>query len=829
MEPNYYEQNDASKGVKFEPIDDARHFLEAFYSGAEGVPELRRMIWDSARGRYSKPESFFSRDLNELVSFASAGRGDVFHGVATRKPGAMSGKKEDCFETVGIHTDVDFKETPEERFNELLEAFPHKPTIINSSGNGAHCYWLFEKPLRIDDDQEKQEFIEAVNRGVARAFGGDDTHDITRVLRTPGRPNSKYETAPMCRIQSNSGPRYDIHTLAPYAIKAPSGGKAKVTLGAIPEELPERFRSLLAKNKKVQDTWAGERPDLKDQSRSGYDMAMAGLLTIHGFTANEVAAVLKQFPCGKRDDASLAYLEHTISKARPEGGAQRANLDDWPEPEEIPSDLPAVPAMPEEMMPITFRGWLCDIAERMQCPLDFPAIGAVVAAASLIGRQLAIRPKRQDDWEIVPNLWGGIVGRPGIMKTPALAEAMKPLLRLEHDALEKHELQRQDHEKQALIAKAEKQEIEKRIRDAIAAGKATGDFTLPKADELILRRYIVNDSTVEKLGELLNQNPNGLLLFRDELTGWLRTLDREGHENDRAFFLEAWNGNGSYTSDRIGRGTVHIKAACVSVLGGIQPGPLNDYLQSTLNGGSGADGLFQRFQLLVYPDDPGPWENVDRWPDTGAKRRAFEVFEKLNGDSLGSFVSTVKEESNAENNPDRVPFLRFSEDAQELFNEWRQELEKKIRAGDDHPAIEAHLSKYRSLMPSLALVFHVISTTGETGAIPVSRAATAMAAAWCDYLEAHARRIYHGLVQRDISTANLLAKRLQRKQLEKPFSLRDVYRKGWTGLTDPETVERGLSVLEDLAWIRKSTSESGVNGGRPTAEYRISPRVASKE
>src|SRR4029453_7681695 len=75
-------------------------------------------------------------------------------------------------------------------------------------------------------------------------------------------------------------------------------------------------------------------------------------------------------------------------------------------------------------------------------------------------------------------------------------------------------------------------------------------------------RYIVNDPTVEKLGELLNENPNGLLLFRDELTGWLRMLDRDGHESDRSFYLEAWNGTNSYTYDRIGRGTLPIKAAC---------------------------------------------------------------------------------------------------------------------------------------------------------------------------------------------------------------------------------------------------------------------------
>jgi hypothetical protein len=119
------------------------------------------------------------------------------------------------------------------------------------------------------------------------------------------------------------------------------------------------------------------------------------------------------------------------------------------------------------------------------------------------------------------------------------------------------------------------------------------------------QRYIVNDTTVEKLGELLNHHPNGLLLFRDELSGFLHTLDRAGHENDRAFYCEAWHGTDAYTYDRITRGTLHIRAACLSVLGGLQPGPLERYLREVFGGG-GDDGLIQRFQLAVWPDVPGP-------------------------------------------------------------------------------------------------------------------------------------------------------------------------------------------------------------------------------
>jgi len=47
-----------------------------------------------------------------------------------------------------------------------------------------------------------------------------------------------------------------------------------------------------------------------------------------------------------------------------------------------------------------------------------------LSAAAVIGRKVAIRPKRQDDWAVVPNLWGLAVGPPGLMKSLALAEAL---------------------------------------------------------------------------------------------------------------------------------------------------------------------------------------------------------------------------------------------------------------------------------------------------------------------------------------------------------------------------------------------------------------------
>jgi hypothetical protein len=128
-------------------------------------------------------------------------------------------------------------------------------------------------------------------------------------------------------------------------------------------------------------------------------------------------------------------------------------------------------------------------------------------------------------------------------------------------------------------------------------------LTLESApSEPIARRYIVNDATVEKLGELLQQNPWGTLSYRDELYGLLTSLDKQGQEGSRAFYLTSYDGNQGYTFDRIGRGTVPIPRVCLAMIGGIQPGRIQEYVRGAVAGGSADDGLLQRFGLTVWPD-----------------------------------------------------------------------------------------------------------------------------------------------------------------------------------------------------------------------------------
>jgi hypothetical protein len=315
-------------------------------------------------------------------------------------------------------------------------------------------------------------------------------------------------------------------------------------------------------------------------------------------------------------------------------GSKKPEEKAWPEPEPLESPLPPVEKLPVSYLPEPFQAWLKDTAWRMQCPLDFVAVGAIVTAGSIIGAGCGIKPKQHDDWLVVPNLWGGIIARPSQLKTPSLKETMLPIDRLEAEAREKYEEELKFAEADKEILKAQKEAIKREM------GKAARKTTTPglkNLDDLraeyasleepetpIRRRYKTNDATIEMLGVLLNNNPRGILIFRDELIGLLVSWEKAGHETDRAFYLEAWDGTGSFTTDRIGRGTIDTQNLCISILGGIQPAKLAAYLAQAKDPLQN-DGMIQRFQLLVYPDEPA-WRLIDEAPDLDARTRAYEVY-----------------------------------------------------------------------------------------------------------------------------------------------------------------------------------------------------------
>ena len=256
------------------------------------------------------------------------------------------------------------------------------------------------------------------------------------------------------------------------------------------------------------------------------------------------------------------------------GAGDASQTHAWKPPIEIVSDLPPAPEFDANvLLPKALADFVLDEADRMPCSPEYIAVALLVCLGSVIGASCALKPKRRDDWIVVPNLWGGVVGDPSSKKSPALGIVTRFLDRLEAreadklvEATKVFEAEKAAFEALQNAVKASMKKAATGKPDSLKMNAAIEDLKAiapPEAPHA--RRYKSNDASIEKLCDLESRNPQGLMVFRDELVGLLASWESEGHEGDRAFYLEAWNGIGTYNSDRIGRGEQFVKTtACPS-------------------------------------------------------------------------------------------------------------------------------------------------------------------------------------------------------------------------------------------------------------------------
>lgn len=587
-------------------------------------------------------------------------------------------------------------------------------------------------------------------------------------------------------------------------------------------DAPDWFFDFLEKNGKTSISNKYET-FIKEGGRNNFLTREAGKFRRLGLEQHQILSELKRINLARClppvDNNELFAICASVSRY-PSAAVPSGNI--WePEPRALVSKTFDAPSFPSELLPEALKPWIMDISDRMQVPPEFVVAPALVSFSSIVGRKIGIHPKQQDDWLVVPNLWGAIVARPGYFKSPTIAEAMKPLEMLSERARNEYEANRLQANSSQIIASMQLEGMRERVKKAVKDGNYD---ELPRikseieeleretqASQLVERRYKTNDATVEKIARLLNENPNGMLLLRDELNGWLQVLNKPGREGDREFFLEAWNGYSSYSVDRVGSGSLRVPALCLSIFGGIQPGKLQSYVERAIQGGAEDDGLLQRFQLLIYPDLSSEWTNVDKYPDLTARESVYTLFNHIDGTAINSTGA--------------IPAVRFGQMGQEAFNTWRVELEKRLRLNEiGCAAFESHLAKYRSLMPSLALLFWILENPENIGGTgQVSFDATMLAIKWCEFLEKHALKAYQIGQSTEWTAARKFTECIKRGQIINGSTVRSIYRTQYAGLSTPHLVDQAIEILEELGWLRV-TYES-VQGGR-TKKILLHPKFS---
>jgi hypothetical protein len=274
--------------------------------------------------------------------------------------------------------------------------------------------------------------------------------------------------------------------------------------------------------------------------------------------------------------AAAAGWERPRPQPRTQQNAASGSIffDPWAELEPPPFPIDALPPVLR-----TFSEDRARVIGADPCAIAWASISA--ASAALDG-SIRLRMKKHDHWSVPPAIWVALIGQPSTKKSPIIDAAWEPLQR------------------------AQKLDLDQ-WRQEVAIWKATPKKERDQDGPAPKRRLVSHDGTMEALQDILGRQNRGIGVLRDELSGWLGSLEKYSGSKasgaDRAFFLQAFNG-GPNVVDRVARGTIPIDNLLVTICGGIQPERLRQFSDLT------DDGLWQRFIVaIVAPACRGLDEN----------------------------------------------------------------------------------------------------------------------------------------------------------------------------------------------------------------------------
>ena len=353
--------------------------------------------------------------------------------------------------------------------------------------------------------------------------------------------------------------------------------------------------------------------------------------------------------------------------------------------EPSPSDGPE--PFPMDALPEVVRRYVEEASDSLGCDPAFVAAPLLVVLAAAIGDFCVIKLKAT--WKEPSILWVAVIAPSASQKTPAINLALAPLHPINRRGFRDHEKVMQEFERDMLLYEGD-------LADWKRTGRKNDDPPPEKPQRPECKRYIVSDITMEALADRLSSNPHGLLVFVDELAGWVGSFDayRSGSNKDESAWLAIHSGSPLTVDRKTGKPTTYIERPTVSIIGGIQPG----VFASLFGGKDGKQksecGMTQRLLICEPPLKAKTWR-PDAIIDTETEKAIFEVVKKL-----------VELSPSIGPDGERVPHsIDLDRDAkatwERFFNEHAHETHNSTGA------IRAHWGKLEAYAARLALVLHL--------------------------------------------------------------------------------------------------------------------------
>jgi hypothetical protein len=330
---------------------------------------------------------------------------------------------------------------------------------------------------------------------------------------------------------------------------------------------------------------------------------------------------------------------------------------------------------PLDVFPPIIQDYIISCNETLGHNVDFMGASVMWVASLMIGNSVKIRLKT--GYTDCCSVWIAAVGSAGVGKTPAIKDAIRPLIEINKRSVRDYAKAKAEFDEYSALSEQEKKNV--------------AEVRMPTR-----RQFIVDDATIEALIELHEENPNAVGVFKDELAGWIKEMNKYRVGADLEFWLKSFSNSFASTNRKTVKGN-YIDSPLIPVLGGIQPAVLSKIFTEDYKDNGFTDRI-----LLTYPDhEPPKWsydemdeESIQRYDDFILSLHGYIKSDLIQLDEDGDVVSN---------------YLEMSPEAKAKLGEVMDRITDMMTSDNESESMKSILPKMKTYIPRFMILLHVLN------------------------------------------------------------------------------------------------------------------------
>lgn len=329
---------------------------------------------------------------------------------------------------------------------------------------------------------------------------------------------------------------------------------------------------------------------------------------------------------------------------------------------------------PIDIFPIDIQNYLLECNSKLDSSIEYMGCSMLWLISVCIGNSIDIEVKK--GWNENLSVWVSVVGKAGLGKTPSISNVVFPLTKINAKEIKHFIKENEKYEYYQNLSKKEKEEHS-------------------EVSKPIKTQFIANDITLEALVDLHQESDNAVGVFKDELAGWLKDMNKYREGSDLEFWLSTWSGK-SVNLNRLTRKGSFVEKPFIPVLGGIQPSIFNTFYTD-----ENKDNGFMDRMLLCYPDLKIEYYN---------ESEISEDILKWYKESIIAFYDTIKSVIKRDEDDEIITLnAKFSNEAKVEWKRIFNEMTTVQNNDDENQYLKSMYPKQKSYIPRFACLIHVFN------------------------------------------------------------------------------------------------------------------------